>query len=173
MAAPLTKLCKAASRSKYLQARQLNNYCAVRYKYWEWGEDCVHQKGDNVHDRIMGVSLKPKPHPETQIKGQFEVDPKKGEVFDKKPFPALLKKDKLYKWCVCGHSMEQPFCDGSHKLMYDRAQKQSREKVLYEPFRFRVEEDGEYWLCNCKQTNDKPFCDGTHKQKWIQDKIRR
>lgn len=23
--------------------------------------------------------------------------------------------DKTYRWCSCGQSIKQPFCDGSHK----------------------------------------------------------
>ena len=31
------------------------------------------------------------------------------------PFPKTIKKNKVYFWCACGKSANQPFCDGSHK----------------------------------------------------------
>ena len=31
------------------------------------------------------------------------------------PFPKTIKKNKVYFWCACGKSENQPLCDGSHK----------------------------------------------------------
>ena len=31
------------------------------------------------------------------------------------PFPKTIKKNKVYFWCACGKSANQPFCDRSHK----------------------------------------------------------
>jgi CDGSH iron-sulfur domain-containing protein 3 len=68
--------------------------------------------------------------------------------------PAALKvKAGDYYWCACGHSANQPFCDGSHKT---KAPEKS-------PLKFTVEEEKEVWLCQCKATKKAPFCDGTHK----------
>ncbi|XP_077286956.1 uncharacterized protein LOC143911787 [Arctopsyche grandis] len=86
---------------------------------------------------------------------------KNGEVYDKKPFKLLLKKNKVYSWCLCGKSHNQPLCDGTHKDIYL--------KITQRPIKFQVEETKEYWLCNCKQTKHRPFCDGTHKSQEIQD----
>ncbi|XP_045169125.2 CDGSH iron-sulfur domain-containing protein 3, mitochondrial-like [Mercenaria mercenaria] len=173
MAAPLTKF---SQRCLFSINKQVYN--PARLKYWERGEDSIYEKGESPSDRYVGVPQKKKPHPETQVKGQFELNPPKGKIYDKKPFPALLKAGKKYSWCTCGHSKHQPFCDGSHKTVYNVLKRGSAEgkgtfqNILHQPVRFEVEEDGEYWLCNCKQTNGRPFCDGTHKQPEIQAKIK-
>ena len=31
------------------------------------------------------------------------------------PFVVTVEKDKKYFWCSCGKSINQPFCDSSHK----------------------------------------------------------
>jgi len=31
------------------------------------------------------------------------------------PIPIKVKGNKVYFWCACGKSANQPFCDGSHK----------------------------------------------------------
>ncbi|XP_054268442.1 CDGSH iron-sulfur domain-containing protein 3, mitochondrial [Macrosteles quadrilineatus] len=87
-----------------------------------------------------------------------------GQIYDKKPFKIHLQANKRYKWCTCGWSKNQPFCDGTHKNPYM--------KIGFRPVHFTVEEDKEYYLCNCKQTAHRPFCDGTHKRQDIQDKIK-
>jgi CDGSH-type Zn-finger protein len=33
----------------------------------------------------------------------------------KSPIPVLVEAGKTYYWCSCGHSKNQPFCDGAHK----------------------------------------------------------
>ena len=56
-----------------------------------------------------------------------------------------------YSWCACGRSQNQPFCDGSHKVMSLR------------PVRFELTEKRTVYLCGCKHSGNKPYCDGTHK----------
>lgn len=56
-----------------------------------------------------------------------------------------------YRWCQCGRSRNQPFCDGSHK------------GTGFTPVRFELKEGKRVALCGCKRTKDRPFCDGTHK----------
>lgn len=68
------------------------------------------------------------------------------------PIRVDLEKGKTYKWCSCGHSENQPFCDGSHKT------------TEFKPVLFTVEEDVTKSLCVCKQTKNQPFCDGTHRK---------
>ncbi|XP_055374540.1 CDGSH iron-sulfur domain-containing protein 3, mitochondrial [Condylostylus longicornis] len=87
-----------------------------------------------------------------------------GAIYDKKPFKLNLTEGKMYAWCLCGKSKNQPLCDGTHKNEFL--------KIKHRPIRFQVEKTGEYWLCNCKQTKHRPFCDGTHKQPEIQAAIK-
>ena len=62
---------------------------------------------DEYAKRVFVGPNKVWPHPETPAKGEFEVSPPKGKVYDKKPFPITLKAGKKYAWCVCGHSKSQ------------------------------------------------------------------
>ncbi|KAK6166414.1 hypothetical protein SNE40_023110 [Patella caerulea] len=112
-----------------------------------------------------------KDHPETpEFPDEYSLTPQKGTIFDKKPFRIELQADKLYSWCACGQSHNQPFCDGTHKTLWGTHEKKTVPK--WRPHRFKVEETKEYWLCNCKQTDNRPFCDGTHKNEEIQAKIK-
>lgn len=56
-----------------------------------------------------------------------------------------------YFWCACGHSKNQPFCDGSHQ------------GTTFEPIEFEVAEQKRVALCMCKHAGKKPFCDGSHR----------
>lgn len=67
------------------------------------------------------------------------------------PITIDVEPDRLYSWCTCGFSEDQPFCDNAHrgrstrkslKLMFDKPQNVT--------------------FCRCKQTSTPPFCDGTH-----------
>lgn len=89
-----------------------------------------------------------------------DKQPKKGIIYDKKPFKMRCVPNKQYYWCACGYSKNQPLCDGTHKSPYM--------KLELKPVRFKVEEEKDYYLCNCKQTSNRPFCDGTHKREDIQ-----
>ncbi|NXW44895.1 CISD3 protein, partial [Nyctiprogne leucopyga] len=64
----------------------------------------------------------------------------------KQPFPVELKAGKKYGWCACGHSKNQPFCDGAHK----------KAAPGISPVRFTPEEDKVAWLCGCKRTRSPP-----------------
>ena len=68
-----------------------------------------------------------------------------------KPYYRELEKGETYKWCSCGRSANQPFCDGSHR------------ETDFRPVRYLARDDGEEVLfCGCKQTSHPPFCDGAH-----------
>jgi len=57
-----------------------------------------------------------------------------------------------YRWCACGRSKNQPFCDDSHQ------------GTDLEPIEFVVEEPTKMKLCLCKHSGHAPRCDGTHNQ---------
>ena len=66
------------------------------------------------------------------------------------PYQVEVKKGETYRWCRCGRSKSQPFCDDSH------------DGTGIEPVVFVAEKDETMNLCGCKETGDEPFCDGTH-----------
>lgn len=68
----------------------------------------------------------------------------------KSPY-VLEEKARTVKWCQCGLSAKQPYCDGSHKTTDIR------------PIIVELTEDKRVAWCGCKHSGNKPFCDGTHK----------
>jgi CDGSH-type Zn-finger protein len=56
-----------------------------------------------------------------------------------------------YYWCTCGHSKNQPFCDGSHK------------GTGFTPKQVVIAEPKKVAWCACKHSKNAPFCDGTHR----------
>lgn len=69
------------------------------------------------------------------------------------PIQLYLEKGKIYKWCSCGASWSDPWCD--HKCHY--------QLTRCRPIIFNVDKSGYYTLCACKQSANAPFCNGTHK----------
>ncbi|AXT19376.1 CDGSH iron-sulfur domain-containing protein [Flavobacteriaceae bacterium AU392] len=67
------------------------------------------------------------------------------------PIKCELEAGKKYSWCTCGHSENQPFCNGEH-----------RAKNATPPMTFDAIETTEAYLCTCKQTKNPPYCDGSH-----------
>lgn len=62
-----------------------------------------------------------------------------------------LKEGELKKWCTCGLSKTQPWCDGSHKNTGFRSLKWTVPTT-----------QTRHEICNCKHTKSPPYCDGTH-----------
>jgi CDGSH-type Zn-finger protein len=62
-----------------------------------------------------------------------------------------LQKGQTYNWCSCGLSLNQPFCDGSHK------------ETGFSPIQYTASEDKTVGFCGCKYTKNAPMCDGSHK----------
>lgn len=65
----------------------------------------------------------------------------------------MVKEEKAgrYAWCSCGHSANQPYCDGSHK------------GSEFKPTIVELEEDKRVAWCACKMSKNGPTCDGSHK----------
>ncbi|XP_035207367.1 CDGSH iron-sulfur domain-containing protein 3, mitochondrial-like isoform X1 [Stegodyphus dumicola] len=99
---------------------------------------------------------------EPPLKKFYEAyyQPDKGRVHDKKPFKIKCEKGKLYYWCICGWSHDQPLCDGRCKF--------PEMKIKLKPVLFKPKQTREYWFCNCKQTKNRPFCDGSHNSAFVQ-----
>ncbi|GIY88619.1 uncharacterized protein CEXT_590581 [Caerostris extrusa] len=93
---------------------------------------------------------------EPPLKKYYEAyfQPDHGRIYDKKPFKLKCTKGKIYYWCACGWSHDQPLCDGKCTL--------PEMKIKMKPVAFKPVATREYWFCNCKQTKNRPFCDGTH-----------
>ncbi len=74
----------------------------------------------------------------------------KPEIAGNAPVEVELEEGKMYFFCTCGRSENQPFCDGTHK------------GSEFSSHKFTAEKSGKAWLCMCKHTENAPFCDGTH-----------
>jgi CDGSH-type Zn-finger protein len=71
-------------------------------------------------------------------------------IAQRAPYPVDVKPGD-YLWCACGRSMNQPFCDGSHK------------GTPFTPVKFTAIQEAKVWFCGCKHTAKPPLCDGSHK----------
>lgn len=72
-----------------------------------------------------------------------------GQIVQKKPFVIREAGGKV-RWCACGRSANQPYCDGSH------------EGSGFRPIEVDIEPGRTVAWCACKHSGRKPFCDGTH-----------
>lgn len=84
---------------------------------------------------------------------QFDIKSRKPVVATKKSVPVEVEAGKDYYWCTCGLSKNQPFCDGSHKVLEGAA-----------PLKWTATESKKVYFCGCKQTGNAPMCDGSHKR---------
>ena len=74
-------------------------------------------------------------------------DPK---IAQKSPYAVEVEAGKSYHWCACGHSANQPFCDGSHH------------GTDIKPVKYDATESKAVYFCGCKHSEHAPFCDGSH-----------
>jgi CDGSH iron-sulfur domain-containing protein 3 len=72
-------------------------------------------------------------------------------VNTQRPFAIAVTAGERYRWCACGRSQTQPFCDDSHGPD-DRP-----------PIEWIAPTSRIVWFCGCKRA-DGPLCDGSHKQ---------
>ena len=65
-----------------------------------------------------------------------------------RPYPVEVDQGRVYRWCSCGLSQSQPWCDDSH------------EGTSYEPITFEAPVNGIFYMCGCKKSDNKPYCFG-------------
>ncbi len=91
-----------------------------------------------------------------ELKEKIKTKHKKTTAMEEKksagnaPVMVSLESGKPKAWCACGHSSNQPWCDGSHK------------GTGITPVIIKVEEDKKAAMCMCKRTANAPHCDGSH-----------
>lgn len=68
------------------------------------------------------------------------------------PFPYMVdvQEGEIYKWCACGRSSTQPFCDDSH------------DGTGLEPVLYVAESTKRVPFCGCKASKRGAICDSTH-----------
>ena len=68
------------------------------------------------------------------------------------PFPyyAEVEEGKTYKWCACGRSSTQPFCDLFHA------------GTGIEPIEYKAPNSKRIAFCGCKASKRGALCDGSH-----------
>lgn len=71
-------------------------------------------------------------------------------VWQNKPFSIDVKKGEKKAFCMCGLSLNGPFCDGSHKA------------TDFSPMVVTFDEDQTVYACGCQQSGNRPYCDGSH-----------
>ncbi|HWG03522.1 MAG TPA: CDGSH iron-sulfur domain-containing protein, partial [Beijerinckiaceae bacterium] len=80
----------------------------------------------------------------TPIEGERVAD-SKFPPQPKVPFRTNIKANQRYRWCSCGLSATQPFCDESHR------------ETSFLPVLFKEAQDLTVALCGCKQTKKPPY----------------
>jgi CDGSH-type Zn-finger protein len=73
---------------------------------------------------------------------ELPVSPQRG------PFIVSVVEGQRYRWCSCGLSKIQPWCDDSHA------------GTEFEPIEFEAALSGEFHMCGCKRSDNKPYCFG-------------
>jgi CDGSH-type Zn-finger protein len=64
------------------------------------------------------------------------------------PYAEQVVEGQRYRWCRCGLSATQPWCDGSH-----------RDSGI-EPIEFVAPISGIFYMCGCKRSDNAPYCFG-------------
>lgn len=80
-----------------------------------------------------------------------QVQAEKAPTAEPGPHRVRLKGGRRYRWCACGLSKRQPYCDESHR------------GAAIDALAFAQEQDITVALCGCKKTKAPPYCDGAHK----------
>lgn len=64
------------------------------------------------------------------------------------PYAVPVEEGVSYRWCRCGLSRTQPWCDGAH------------EGTGIEPIEFVAPLSGTFYMCGCKRSDNPPYCFG-------------
>jgi CDGSH-type Zn-finger protein len=110
------------------------------------------EKKDQQLEEVSEVILKE--IPDSKVHWEYQQSNETAKVYDRKPIKIKCKEGRIYMWCACGWSRNQPFCDGTHRI--------SQFQIKLMPIPWTCKKTGYYWFCNCKKTGKKVFCDGTH-----------
>ncbi len=73
-------------------------------------------------------------------------------VYSHEGIRVTVEANQKYKWCACGLSQTQPWCDNSHH----------RYGMTIRPVHYSPTKSGTVNLCGCKYSRRRPFCDGAH-----------
>jgi len=64
------------------------------------------------------------------------------------PYAVRVEEGRTYRWCRCGLSASQPWCDGKHV------------GSGLEPIEFVAPISETFYMCGCKQSDNPPYCFG-------------
>ncbi len=65
------------------------------------------------------------------------------------PYEVKVEEGLRYRWCSCGLSATQPWCDDSHA------------GTGFEPIEFVAPISAVFFMCGCKHSENPPYCFGT------------
>jgi CDGSH-type Zn-finger protein len=67
------------------------------------------------------------------------------------PVRVAVVEGTVYRWCACGRSSKQPWCDG-----------QAHKATTIRPVVWTAPKSGQASLCGCRHSARRPLCDGAH-----------
>ncbi len=65
------------------------------------------------------------------------------------PYAVPVVEGQRYRWCSCGLSKTQPWCDDAHV------------GTPFVPVEFEAPLSAEFFMCGCKRSENPPYCFGT------------
>lgn len=64
------------------------------------------------------------------------------------PYAVPVLEGQSYRWCSCGLSATQPWCDDAHV------------GTGFQPIEFVAPISGTFYMCGCKGSDNPPYCFG-------------